>query len=251
MVSKKDKFCPICNKAKELKRVDFLGQPLEVYVATCDCFKNKEKEEEKINQTNRIAQEITDVMEKGNIGRRYYNVDFSNFQSNQQNKAMLDACKKFVKGFNKNNGTGLYLFGGVGCGKTHLAISIMKHLIAKGKKVSFYKTSGLYDEYKRTFGFNNDETSELFLKKLKRVDLLIIDDLGTDKFDDDFNLFLYKVIDTRYNDMSPIIITSNFNINELSIVVDRRILDRLQSMCIEWGNNSSSYRSLIAQSFKK
>lgn len=250
MLSKKDKYCPYCGKPKELKQVEFLGQPLEVYVSTCDCLKNKKKAEEESAKVNKVAQEITKVMEKGNIGRRYYNVDFANFQSNPQNKAMLDACKKFVKGFNKNNGMGLYLFGGVGCGKTHLAISIMKHLITKGKKVSFYKTSGLYDEYKRTFDFSNDETGELFLRKLKKVDLLIIDDLGTDKFDDKFNLFLYKVIDTRYNDLSPILITSNFNINELTSVVDRRILDRLQSMCVEWGNNSSSYRSLIAQSYK-
>ena len=89
---------------------------------------------------------------------------------------------------------GLFLFGGVGCGKTHLAISIMKHLIAKGKKVSFYKSSGLYDEYKRTFAFNNDETGEIFLQKLKKVDLLIIDDLGTDRFDDRFNLFFVDLI---------------------------------------------------------
>ena len=250
MLSKKDKFCPHCGKAKELKQVDFLGQHFEAYVSTCDCVKNKEKEEKEANQVNKVTQEITKVMEKGNIGRRYYNADFANYQSNPQNKAMFDACKKFVKGFNKNDGMGLFLFGGVGCGKTHLAISIMKHLITKGKKVSFYKSSGLYDEYKRTFAFNNDETGEIFLQKLKKVDLLIIDDLGTDRFDDKFNLFLYKVIDTRYNDMSPIIITSNFNLNELSSVVDRRILDRLYSMCVQWGNNSSSYRSLVAQNYK-
>ena len=89
MLSKKDKFCPHCGKAKELKQVDFLGQHFEAYVSTCDCLKNKEKEEKEANQVNKVTQEITKVMEKGNIGRRYYNADFANYQSNPQNKAKI------------------------------------------------------------------------------------------------------------------------------------------------------------------
>ena len=246
MSNKNKNICPYCGQEKILRQENFFGHIIEAYIPTCSCQKDKEKEEKKEKTKNKTQEQIKKVMEKGNIGKRYYSASFKNFQKIPQNESMYNACVKFTESFkdNSNNGTGLYLYGGVGCGKTHLAVSILKRVMGLNKKVLIYKASSLYDEYRQTYSFSNEENGDQFLKRLRKADLLIIDDLGTDKFDDKFSLFLYKIIDTRYNDMSPLVITSNFNLSQLSTVLDSRITDRLQAMCEEWSNTSASYRAI-------
>ena len=247
MPSKNKNICPYCGKEKALRQANFFGHIIEAYIPTCSCQKDKEKEEKKEKAKNKTYEKIKKLMEKGNIGKRYYSASFKNFSKTPQNQSMYNACIEFSESFKEgnNNGSGLYLYGGVGCGKTHLAVSILKRLVGLNKKVLIYKASGLYDEYRQTYAFSNDENGDQFLKRLRKADLLIIDDLGTDKFDDKFSLFLYKVIDARYNDMSPLVITSNFSFSQLTTVLDRRIIDRLQAMCEEWSNTSASYRAFI------
>lgn len=245
MTGKNKNTCPYCGKEKILRQANFFGQTIEAYVPACTCQKDKEKEEKKEKAKNRAENEANRIMDMGNIGKRYHMANFKNFSRTPQNMSMYQACIDFVKTFksNTNNGIGLYLYGGVGCGKTHLAISILRQIVKQNKSVLIYKASGLYDEYRQTFSYSNTENSDAFLKRLRKVDLLIIDDLGTDKFDDGFSLFLYKIIDARYNDMSPLVITSNFSFSQLNTVLDVRIIDRLQAMCVEWSNTSASYRS--------
>lgn len=78
------------------------------------------------------------------------------------------------------------------------------------------------------------------IKKISNVDLLILDDLGTENILDTKNSktieYTYKVVDTRYLSNKPMIISTNLNVG--SLVQDtqldinlRRIFERILQKC--------------------
>lgn len=74
-----------------------------------------------------------------------------------------------------------------------------------------------------------------YIKELCRNDLLIIDDLNAER-DTSFALEgIFKVIDERYRQGKPIVITSNLTLEEFKNCTRldlQRIYDRILEMCI-------------------
>ena len=65
-------------------------------------------------------------------------------------------------------------------------------------------------------GFDSGEVTEYeVLKAYKEVDLLIIDDLGKEQCTDWSMSTLYSILNDRYEDMKPTIVTTNYNADGL------------------------------------
>lgn len=75
----------------------------------------------------------------------------------------------------------------------------------------------------------------------KIYDCICFDDLGAEKMTDAKRENLYFIIDTRYREMLPTIITSNFTINEINDV-EPRIASRLAEMGKILQFNGKDYR---------
>lgn len=78
----------------------------------------------------------------------------------------------------------------------------------------------------------DDGGKQAILKKYatkKDYDCICFDDLGAEKLTDAKRENLYYIIDSRYREMLPTIITSNFTINEINDV-EPRIASRLAEM---------------------
>jgi DNA replication protein DnaC len=100
--------------------------------------------------------------------------------------------------------------GNSGRGKTHLVASIGNDAVRKGYSVIFKKTYNMIDEMREA---KKEKNLRDYVKRLSKVNLLIIDEIGFDKYDDEASKHLFKIISERYEKASTIY-TSNYHFDE-------------------------------------
>ena len=84
---------------------------------------------------------------------------------------------------------------------------------------------------------------------MARYELLILDDLGTERSSEYALGIVFSVIDRRYRSGRPLIVTTNLPIKQLkeeTNIEKKRIYDRILEMCVPLYVGGSSYRSDIA-----
>ena len=105
--------------------------------------------------------------------------------------------------------------------------------------VIFGDVPSILDDLKSTFSRKPDDNRpriEELMNELQEVDILVLDDIGTEYSTEWALERLYMIINNRYNVGKPIIATSNFNAEKLKSrfkdnVTGARIVSRLCEMC--------------------
>lgn len=111
-------------------------------------------------------------------------------------------------------GKGYFITGrNSGTCKTLEAAAIAKAYAESVKTVRFLNVTKLLTQFKDAYG-NNRPESEVF-DELESCDLLVIDDMGKENATSWASTILYAVIDGRYGEMKPVIVTSNYSEGEL------------------------------------
>lgn len=123
-------------------------------------------------------------------------------------------------------GESLLFYGEVGTGKTHLCSAIANKVLAEGRSVIYMKSGRLFN-WLRNQMFAEQEKNEDPIETLCQVDLLIIDDLGSEVRTDFVEEQLYNLIDERIIRQKPWVISTNDSIEELCRRYDERITDRI------------------------
>ena len=114
-------------------------------------------------------------------------------------------------------------------GKTHLAIAICRHWLSKGKVARYVHITFLLDELRE--GFDDKERPfEQRFSHFKNVPLLAIDDLGTQKPTLFANEKLQALIDYRYINQLPLVVTVNKALDDLPGDDEGRIASRFKRM---------------------
>lgn len=122
----------------------------------------------------------------------------------------------------------LILMGTVGTGKTHLAAAVTLKACQKGKHARFFTAAGLANQLLEKYqkgSLNN------FISTLKKVELIVIDEIGFVPLHKDGAELLFQVISDCYERRS-LIITSNLEFSQWNTIFgDNRltaaIVDRL------------------------
>lgn len=181
------------------------------------------------------------------VGERYKDKSFSNYNPAGKNKEhyllIMDMAKHFDKYMEK--GTGALLYGHYGCGKTHLEIALGRLLAEQDHSVKMFGTSALYSRYMSAYSWRERETPNSVIEDACDCDLLILDDFGVDIIDTDksnFERFCYALINYRYNQKKPVVISTNLKPEELKQLVTMRVYDRLRAMVKPAINHSLSGR---------
>lgn len=134
-------------------------------------------------------------------------------------------CKRYAKSFSLNAGN-LMFSGGTGLGKTFLALSIAKEVAAKGYSVGYETAVSLFNKLERA-KFNPTEETRQEADRLSSVDLLVIDDLGTEMPGQFVTAALYGLLNDRLLAGKPMIITTNLNVDEAAKRYSPQIASRL------------------------
>lgn len=148
--------------------------------------------------------------------------------------------KSNCNGLNTNGS--YYFFGPVGTGKTDKAVSLLKNKILKTLPVEkysmlifpenfalFVSVPSMLLDIRSSFKNEMSNESEL-IKKYISPEILILDDLGAEKSTEWVLQTLYIVINSRYENESQTIITSNLNLDEIKETLSDKIASRIGAM---------------------
>ena len=86
-------------------------------------------------------------------------------------------------------------------------------------------------DIKRTFDGGTTNEAQI-LDIYKRVELLIIDDLGKEQCSDWSMSTLYSILNDRYEDMKPVIVTTNYNADQLAAALTPKGFDNTKIIAI-------------------
>lgn len=144
-----------------------------------------------------------------------------------------------------DNRTNLLFLGSPGTGKSHIASSLGVEACRLGKSVAFYTAANLGN---LLIEMQDEHQLGKFMNKLKKVELLIIDELGYVELSHQTTQLMFQIFSERY-ERGSIIVTTNLEFAQWSnIFHDERmtaaILDRLihNSKIILFNGESYRYR---------
>lgn len=192
-----------------------------------------------MQKRKRLRNIINTIYKKNYVERKLQAKNLENFYFDFSNKHVLDVVKGYI---NKNKETmqadSLIIMGKSDTGKTHLAAAIANKLIENDKIVLMGRLTTLLDMIKETFRDNTKSENEL-IELYSNVDMIIIDDLGTEKISSWALEKLYTIIQNRFENGLPIIITTRFDkrglISRFSYSNDQDLIDatisKLYQMC--------------------
>lgn len=198
------------------------------------------EEEKKLELMQEFSKRVERIIQNSKMSKRNLSYKFDNFEPNNSNRKVFNNLKnyseKLLKGIEKK---GLILVGNNGVGKTHLACSIANKLIENGTPVIYGTLINLLAELRNSYDTDNNISEMEIIKLYENVDLLIIDDLGKEKPSEWGLEKLFTIINSRYENNLPVIITTNYNQNSLverlslngEVETAKSIISRLYEMC--------------------
>ena len=140
-----------------------------------------------------------------------------------QETASLQTAKDASELFASNLEGWLLLEGAYGCGKTHLAAAIANSAVHHGVPTLFITVPDLLDSLR--FAYSSQETTfEARFEEIRNADLLVMDDFGTQNATGWAQEKLFQIINYRYINKLPTVITTNLILDE----IESRIRSRLQ-----------------------
>ena len=252
-----DDLCPLCEGSglRLIERPDGSRAARD-----CDC---------------RMERRVARAIARTNIPKRYehcsldaYDTDFKGCTSAIKNA--YRTAVKFVESYPlETRGTGILFTGGIGVGKTHLAVGILQALVAgKGANGLFYDYRDLLKQIQNTYNKQVQTTEHEILAPVFDAEVLVLDELGAAKPSDWVWDTVAHILNTRYNDRRTTIITGNYaNAAPLSLGsetasafaqaraalreetlgdrIGERMRSRLQEMCVVVDMQGLDFRQTV------
>ena len=230
---RKTKVCPICKGAGYLTRDVPPGHPDFNVLIPCSC-RQQELEERRRQQ----------LLQMSNLGSLEH-MTFSTFLPEgvglpEDKRRNLRLAFEAARDFARQPRGWLLLWGGYGCGKTHLAAAIANEVLARGEPVLFVVVPDLLDYLRSAFSPQSEERFDERFESVRSAPLLILDELGVQSSTSWAQEKLYQIINHRYNTRLPTVITTNCTLEDLDARIRSRLTD--SDLCQIVGISSGDYR---------
>jgi len=189
----------------------------------CVCLKNL------ISKNIGKNSNLTEFM----CGCTFENFDMSLFANQGENSQMVlkvmqvvcNSAMTFAENFDVSH-ENILLMGNAGTGKTFVSSCIANRALERGKTVYYQTAYKLFETFESAkFGKDDDEAPDI-VKYVYDVDLLIIDDLGTEFVTQFTAATLFDIINTRIISGKSTIISTNLDFETLSDMYSQRIASR-------------------------
>lgn len=193
------------------------------------------------------------------LSREMLEYDLNKIDLTHENESYQKVYQIIQKWLKQLPEKGLYLWGGLGVGKSYLAACISNQLAQRGHKVAFVNVPNFFAKARSNVGVLDPVSKENFinssLRRLMKAEFLILDDIGaervTDWVRDDI---LAPLLNYRMDNKKSTIFTSNSNFDDLrerlmyntsgqkdEMKADR-IMERIRTLSVEIKLEGSSRR---------
>ncbi|WMJ80121.1 ATP-binding protein [Clostridium sp. MB40-C1] len=203
-------------RCKKCKDTGFIG------ARKCDCYRQK------LVSLYYKDSELSEMLKNNNFNNFKYNCYSSNrthdgLKSPRKNiEEIVKTSMYFIETF-PNTNDNLLFYGNSGTGKTFLTNCIAKELLDRGYLVIYKTAEELIKNLREIRLNNNAELEDL----ITNCDLLIIDDLGTEQINNFSKTELFNLLNAKLLKSKNMIVSTNYNIEELSKTYSERITSRL------------------------
>jgi len=252
-----DRICPHCGRELQAEWVEFppalqkkYGKPGEWYYHPCtpECEKkNDQREWELMRREARVAT----LKERSGLSKRmkgYTLANFDHYISPAATRARI-RVDEYLKNWEENReaGRGLYYCGGVGTGKTHLAVGVMNELMARKRVPSLFVTVPEFlDNLRETYMIPGRDLDE-WMDTVKNADLLVLDDLGSERPTEWVRERIFVIVNHRYREALPTLFTSNIGPKDLASQLGERTASRIIAMCDWISLEGEDYREAVVR----
>ena len=232
-------ICGKCGKPKQMRLEYPLGGSPHIVGIACEC-ERRAMEEREVHEAEqrRIEAARKARNECFRTASAYRNCTFERDDGANPRVSMI--CQRFADTFAKGDPNGLLMFGGVGVGKSFLASAIANRLIDRGFKAISTDIGTITTLLEESFSDRNKTLTRLFT-----YDLVIVEDLGAQRWSDYMMGNVYAVIDGCYRNGTPMVITTNLTSEKIQSLRSNdpawgRILDRIVERCypVRFGGTS-------------
>ncbi|MDR1398015.1 MAG: ATP-binding protein [Desulfarculales bacterium] len=203
--------CPRCGRETLAKAIEALG-------SCYDCHREREQRREKLDW----------LRQESGLSAQEWRLSFASLQP-WQHPALI----RRLRVWRAENGKGLYIAGGLGVGKTHLAVCLLNQHIRSGpQRGMFLSYPRIFADLKADFGARRGQARQV-LSRARGASLLVIDDLGAGAAPGWAESEFLPLLDWRAAERLPTVYTSNLALNGeaglemLSRAVSARLYDRI------------------------
>lgn len=217
-----------CNKCRDLT---FIFKEDEA--SPCEC---------------RALIEAQNIIKNSGISESFRKMTLENFNYRLNKQAIegFTTASKYVNNINSiiNNRENSILFcGSVGSGKTHLSMGVANKLMDKGIGVIIMPYS--QDIIRLKQNRMDKEYYNKLISKYKRASVVLIDDLFKGSVTDSDKSIIFEIIDYRYFNQKPLIISTEKTCEELLNIdeaIGSRIIEMSNGYIVENKGLKSNYR---------
>lgn len=223
-------ICGKCNTRKQCE-IKILGATRRV-PCLCKCRSEEIKTQKQREKRNRLQARINQLINEGVYESGFLDCTFD--RDDKANPQISKVCRKYVANWDemRAKNIGMLLYGDCGTGKSFYAYAIANALIGDAVPVCITSFPRLLN------AMQGIDARQKMIDKLKNYDLLVLDDLGTERKSKEKEGYaeeqMFNIINTRYGIKKPLIVTTNLSMDDLTGVADlahRRIFDRVLEIC--------------------
>ncbi|HCW79848.1 MAG TPA: hypothetical protein DG942_01940 [Ruminococcaceae bacterium] len=206
-------ICPNCGEHIYAVKIRMGGKLVE-FKRPCACRDAEIKAEDAAKKARNRGKTRQHRRKWAEIPYMFEGATLRGYKRRSGTEKAYEAVKDYLlnRKANWHAGKGLILMGAVGCGKTHLGCAILNCALEDGYHAAYWNVPQQLELM--MYGHAEESEQMRILDKAIMAQVLLLDDLGAEKASDWTRKELVIILDERYRENKPTIITSNLMLTD-------------------------------------
>jgi DNA replication protein DnaC len=225
-------ICGVCERHGEWQKVVRQKQPVGRSCPHCAADEKAARDKREADEKAAAAERrrAADLAACG-VSLRHIDKTFAAYVAETQEQAnALARSKALAEAVLKDprKVPSLILCGKPGTGKSHLACAITIAVYDGGGEAYRVSVADIIRELKDSWRSDSEKQETRLLNRYGKVTLLIIEEIGVQFGSDTERMYLFEIVNRRYENCLPTVLVSNLDPDKLAAEVGERVMDRLR-----------------------